>query len=69
MTFSAAKALGKAGIPIRRSSWPVTKSIVYSRGPGSARAVAVLVVGGVVTVVKNTDFGPADFEAQDWGRL
>ena len=47
----------------------MTKSLVYSRGAGTVRAVAMLVSNGVVTVVKNSDCGQADFEAQDWGRL
>ena len=72
MTFPDARALAKAGSAIRRNSWPITKTLSYSRGAGSTRAVAVInnsaVTPATVTVVKNSDFGQADFAAQDWGR-
>lgn len=68
MNFPEARALAKAGVAVRRDAWPITKTLVYSKGPGSVRAVAALVTSGVVTVVKNSDFGQAEFVAQDWRR-
>ena len=70
MTFPNARALAKAGAAIRRDSWAVTKTLSYSMGAGSTRAVAVITNSAVspatVTVVKNVDFGQAEFAAQDW---
>lgn len=66
MTFSEARALAKAGAAVRRDAWPSTRTLIYSAGTGTVRAVACLVNGSVITVVKNTDFGQTEFEAQDW---
>jgi len=70
MTFTDARALAKAGVDVRRDSWPITKTLSFAKGPGSTRAVAVInnsaVSPATITVVKNTDFGPAEFAAQDW---
>ena len=70
MTFPDARALAKAGVAVRRDSWPITKTLSYSKGPGSMRAVAVInnsaTSPATVAVVKNSDFGQGEFSAQDW---
>ena len=53
-----------------RSSWLPTKRLAYVAGTGSTRAVAVIINSGVspstITPVKNSDFGQAEFAANDW---
>lgn len=68
MKWREARELATAGAAIRREVWPTTRTIIYSRGAGSVRAVACMVDGSVVSVVKNSDFGQAEFAAQDWRR-
>lgn len=72
MTFPEARALAKAGAAVRREAWPTYRTLVYSAGPGSVRAVAAIcnarVSPATTTVVKNSDFGDAEFAAQDWRR-
>lgn len=68
MTFFFAMPFAKSGGEIRRTSWPAGRTLTYSAGPGSQRSVAVLITSGVVSVVKNTDFGQAEFAASDWVR-
>lgn len=67
MNWPEARALAKAGVAVRMDSWPLTKTLIYSAG-GSVRAVAMLSVSGVMSVVKNTDFGPAEIAAENWRR-
>jgi hypothetical protein len=72
MTFPEARELAKAGAAVRREAWPVTRTLIYTAGAGSVRAVAAINNAGVspatLTVVKNSDFGQAEFAAQDWRR-
>jgi hypothetical protein len=49
-------------------SWPITKTLVYSRGAGTVRAVATISLNGVVAVVKNSDWGVAEIVATNWRR-
>lgn len=68
MNWPDARALAKAGVPVRMDSWPITKTLVYSRGAGTVRAVATISLNGVVAVVKNSDWGVAEIVATNWRR-
>lgn len=66
MTRTDAFALARLGTPIRRPSWPTAKTIVFSAGKGTVRAVGMLVNGSTLTVLKAGDLTQADLEATDW---
>lgn len=70
MSWPAARALAHAGVPVRRKVWPTTKTLVFMAGRGSTRTVAAITntsaVPSTVTVVKNSEFGVAEFSANDW---
>lgn len=66
MTWWDVEPLAKVGVPVRRTVWPTTKSVVFSAGAGTERAVAVLRNGASETVLASTDFALAEFTADDW---
>ena len=67
MIWSDASQLARAGIAIRRATWPIGKTLVWSAGAGTTRAVPEITQpGGSVGVVRASEFGQAEFEATDW---
>lgn len=68
MTWWDVESLARAGIAVRRSAWPATKTLVFagSTGSGGARAVACIVADTGLRVVSNAEFGATEFEATDW---
>lgn len=74
MTWPEAKALARAGTPVRRSIWASNRRLVYTAGGGSTRAVAVIetvtntATASTVdrTVVTQTDWGETEYNATDW---
>ena len=70
LTWRQARVYALAGVPVRRASWPTSKTLAFSAGPGSVRAVAAItntaVAPATVLPVKAADFVLADFEATDW---
>ena len=71
LPWREARALAKAGIPIRIPAWSVNKRLVYVAGLGTTRAVAVIDDVTVTAlaqtptrrVVLAADFGRAEYEA------
>jgi len=63
MTWWEVEPMAKLGVPVRRSSWPATRSLVFKAGAGTTRAVAVLQNGSVESVYS---FRAAEFQADDW---
>lgn len=66
MTWPEAREYARAGVPVRREAWALTKSLVYVKGAGTTRAVAVIVTSTTTSVVKSADFGELEFKAPDW---
>lgn len=66
MTIYEAIAQAKQGVPVRRGTWAFGKSLTFEAGPGTTRAVAVIVESNVARVASNEDIEQADFTATDW---
>lgn len=72
MTWWAAEPLAKAGIRVRRRSWLAdtalsARTITYSKGAGTARALAVVLASGAQeSVITAADFAASDYLADDW---
>ena len=63
----------RAGSPVRRAAWqndPATygAKVVFVKGAGTTRAVAVRQLGGAETVVTAATVTAADMQADDWVR-
>lgn len=69
MTWQDARdLLARKGVPVRRAGWDATKSLVYTAGAGSTRAVPLLTVGTTSRVPTFADFGIAEWTAIDWSK-
>ena len=68
--WTTARDWARSGLWVRRWAWSdPTRWLRYDAGPGSVRAVAVLVAEGAPKrAVRSEEFGQAEFEAQDWTR-
>lgn len=66
MNWPDAESLARAGVPVRRTLWPLGRTLVYAPGAGTVRAVAVIAEAGVIAVVRAGQFTQAEFEAEDW---
>ncbi len=66
MKWEEVEALASMGEPVRRSSWPATRSVVFSAGSGTTRAVGVMRDGSTSAVLTNLTFTAAEFAADDW---
>lgn len=66
MRWSEIEPQARAGLPVRRETWPSSKTLTFSAGGGTVRAVAMIVQGSTQRIVNAEDFGRAEFEAIDW---
>ena len=66
MTWWQVEELARFGVAVRRTAWPTNKSVTYSAGRGTTRAVAVLREGPTETIITADQFGAAEYQADDW---
>lgn len=66
MTWPQVEQAAQAGMPVRRASWPATRTLLFSRGAGTTLAVAVLRNGATENVLRSTDFTVMEYAADDW---
>jgi hypothetical protein len=69
VSWLTAQVWSKAGEWVRRQSWPdANKMLHHDAGAGSVRAIALIksTAEPVARVVRNSEFGPAEYGALDW---
>jgi len=66
MKWEAVEDSALGGIPVRRASWPVTRSLGFTPGGGTERTVGVLRNGATESILTATNITPADWQADDW---
>jgi len=65
-TWPEVREAAKAGLFVRRLSWPASRTLTFIAGAGTTRAVAIIEESGVRRTVQAADFAPAEFLGTDW---